>query len=600
MTNHEIVGAVQGQTSEFATVSELIASSESLQIAFTVLIIGIIGIATVYRFFSKWVQNQKFSYVRPHLSRFVKVVILPFFAIILITSMNVYIQSFDLFEETSVPEAEEVTMIDDEGNIIIGEGEKKLSPAETFQKLLNTMNILVIGYSIAHLIPIIITKREKSGLEKEDYEEWKDMRGFQDDDGDLFHKLFKWVPPKHTPEDISDEDFEKNLETEEGRKFLEEFRTTKGIPIGSYELLVKEPFEEWKKSERKKYLNYFESCVSGDNQSGKKLRIGQHVSEIYPIDTWREEKRLHGFEPIIAGAKPPGHALRKRKDLPKSITQILPLGIFAAVIIGVISWWGVDLIVLATATGGLAIGIGLALQETMQNYFAYIFIRKDKIFAEGERVNLDTGYNGYVHKITPRVTYVRDALNESMAVVPTRQLVNAQVINYSKEVKMVPAVVKVGVSYLNDPKQVAAILVKIGKRAMKEVVDGKGRHLVRQIRCPYLDENKPSCGCDKDIHVDINQPVVRFDNFNDSSLDFSLWVYVRYYGAQFKTKTDMRMMMHEEFKKYDIRIPWPIRTVYQGDEKREQEEIDELNDKRNKVIDKYGIGDLGRGSAEDE
>ena len=165
---------------------------------------------------------------------------------------------------------------------------------------------------------------------------------------------------------------------------------------------------------------------------------------------------------------------------------------------------------------------------------------------------------------------------------------------------MVPAMVKVGVSYLNDPKQVAAILVKVGKRAMKEVVDAKGRHLVRQVRCPYLEKNHPSCGCDKELLVDVNQPVVRFDQFNDSSLDFSLWVYVRYYGAQFKTKTDMRMIMYEEFKKYDIRIPWPIRTVYQGDEKREQEEIDKLSEKRKEVIDEYGIGDLGRGSAEDE
>ena len=100
-------------------------------------------------------------------------------------------------------------------------------------------------------------------------------------------------------------------------------------------------------------------------------------------------------------------------------------------------------------------------------------IRKDKIFVEGERVKLDTGYNGYLHKITPRVTYLRDALNESIAIIPTRQLVNAQVINYTQGIKMVPAIVEVGVSYLNDPKQVSAILVKVGKRAMKEVVDGK-------------------------------------------------------------------------------------------------------------------------------
>ena len=38
----------------------------------------------------------------------------------------------------------------------------------------------------------------------------------------------------------------------------------------------------------------------------------------------------------------------------------------------------------------------------------------------------------------------------------------------------VPAVVDVGVSYLNDPKQVASILVKIGSRALVEVKDSKG------------------------------------------------------------------------------------------------------------------------------
>ena len=579
MAEEEIINAVSGQVSQFQSISQLLESSESLQIAFTVLIIGIVGITIVYRTFSNWVKHQKFNYVKPHLSRFVKVVVLPFFAIVLITSVNFYIQSFALFGEADLTKFEN----------------KDLTPHETFAKILNTINILVIGYSIAHLIPIVITKKEKSNLEKEDFEEWKELRGFPDDENDAFHKLFKWVPPKHTPEDMSDEEFEKNLKTEEGRKYLEEFRTTKGMPIGSYEQLVKDPFEEWKQFERRKYLKYYNDCVTGDNQSGKKLRPGQEVEEIYPIDTWREEKRFSGFEPIIPGSKPPGYAKRKRKDLPKSFSQILPLGIFVLVIIGVISWWGIDLVLLATATGGLAIGIGLALQETMQNYFAYIIIRKEKIFAEGERVKLDTGYNGYVHKITPRVTYVRDALNESYAIIPTRQLVNAQIINYSKEIKMVPAIVEVGVSYLNNPRQVAAILVKIGKRAMKEVVDNRGKHLIRQQRCPYLDKNKPSCGCDKDIHVEINQPVVRFNKFNDSSLDFSLWVYVRDYGSQFKTKTDIRMIMYEEFKKYDIRIPWPIRTVYQGDEKRENEEISSHDEERNKVVDEYGIGDIGRG-----
>ena len=79
-----------------------------------------------------------------------------------------------------------------------------------------------------------------------------------------------------------------------------------------------------------------------------------------------------------------------------------------------------------------------------------------------------------------------------------------------------------------------------------------------------------------------------------------MWVYVRDYGAQFNTKSDMRLIMYEEFKKYDIRIPWPIRTVYQGDEKREEQEINQLDSKRNEVMDEYGLGDLGRGESGDE
>lgn len=234
----------------------------------------------------------------------------------------------------------------------------------------------------------------------------------------------------------------------------------------------------------------------------------------------------------------------------------------------------------------------------MQNWFAYIMIRKDKIFLEGEIIKLDTGYKGYVQKITPRVTYIRDPLNESFAIIPTRQLVNAQIINYTKEVKFVPALVDVGVSYLNDPKQVASILVKVGKRTMREVIDGRGSHLVAQKRCPYLEENKVSCGCDKEIPTDLEQPIVRFNKFNDSSLDFTLWVYARNWGTQFRIKTIMRMIMYEEFKKYDIRIPWPIRTIYQGDEKKESDEIAKLDSERKRIFDEYGLGDITKGEGD--
>ena len=569
---------------QFDTVSQLIASSVSLQLAVIGLIIGIIVISVVYRKFSFWIKTQKFNHTRPHVARFARKIILPFLAIALISSVNMYIQVFELFDEES-------TVIQIEG---------ELAPSEIFAKMLNTLNILVIGYTISQLVPIALTKRDSSRLEREDFEAWREMRGFPDDADDLFHKLYKWIPPKQKPDDLTEEEFNSYLQTDEGIQYLENFRTSRGAPIGSYEKNSKEPYEKWKKSERKKYQLYFEACVTGKNVSGRKLFPGVLPEEIYPIDIWREQKRNSGFESIISGNKPPGHSRKQKEGVPKSAKQVLPILIFVGVLVGVVSWWEVDLIVLATATGGLAFGVGLALKETLENYFSYILIRKDKVVKEGDRIQLQSGYNGYVHKITPRVTYIRHGLNESVAIIPTRQLVSAEIINYTKEIKLVPAVVNVGVSYLNNPRQVTSILVKVGKRAMIEATDARGRHLVRQNRCPYLGENKPSCGCDKDIHVDVTQPVVRFDKFNDSSLDFSMWVYVRDYGAQFKTKSDMRLIMYEEFKKYDIRIPWPIRTVYQGDEKREEQEINQLDSKRNEVMDEYGLGDLGRGEAGDE
>jgi len=566
---------------EFGTVSELLASNESLQFGFAIMIVGMIVIAVIYHKFSLWVRKKKISYARPHVSRFVRKAILPFFAVALISATNGYIQSFEVFEE--------------ELDIINGE----LTPSGIFAKILDTFNILVIGWTVAQLIPIILQKRDKSSSEQTDYESWNEMHGFPDDEGDLFYKCYKWIPPKTTPYDMEDEEFQKLIQTKEGLQFLEKYRTARGLAVGGYEKLVDDPFEEWKKSEREKYEKYFENCISGKNQTGQKLRPGVIPEQIYPIDVWREQKRLGNYEPMIPSARPPGYSKKKQEGVPKSAKQVLPLGIFFVTVLGIITWWGVDLIVLATATGGISLGVGLALKETMENYFAYIMIRKDKVVKVGDRVTLPSGYNGLIYKITPRVTYVRHGLNESLAIIPTKQIVSAEIINFTKEFKLVPASIDVGVSYLNDPVQVEAILIKIGKRAMKEVKDGQGNHLARQKRCPYLDEHKPSCGCDKELYVDVGDPVVRFNSFNDSALDFALRVFVRDYGSQFKMKSEMRVIMYEEFKKYDIRIPWPIRTVYQGDEKREAVEIGKFDEVRDQVVKKYGR-ETESGAAEED
>ena len=85
---------------------------------------------------------------------------LAFFAIALVSSVNAYIQAFELFDEQAV------TLTDD------------LSPSQTFAKILNTINILVIGYTVSQLIPVALNKREKTMLEREDFEKLEGVKRF--------------------------------------------------------------------------------------------------------------------------------------------------------------------------------------------------------------------------------------------------------------------------------------------------------------------------------------------------------------------------------------------------------------------------------------
>ena len=563
-------------TSQVQTLSELVLSSSSIQMSLIFLTVGIIFIVAIHQNFSRWASSKKVSHIHPELAEFVRKAMLPIFAIFLITAINVYVQAFELFDE--------------EAEVLEAELSDKLTQGEIFAKMLNSMNIFAIGYAVSQLVPILITKLDRIKQQRMDFDSWKMMTGFADDKPEFFHKIFEWIPPKDPPKNMSKEVFQQLIKTKKGNKNLEQFRTSRGFTIGSYKELVDDPFNEWKKSEKVKYQKYLEDCTTGNNAVGHMLRLGVTPQEVYPFDIWMEQKRLGNHDPIIPGGQPPGWAQKRVQDIPKSFRQWIPIIINIGVFLGILAWWKIDLIVLATATGGISLGVGLALKDTMENYFAYVLIRKDRIFSEGDRIEVD-GYNGYVHRITPRVTYIRHALNESLAIIPTRQLVTTKIINYTSSFKLVPAEIDVGVSYLNDPEQVAAIMVKIGKRAMKEITDSDGAHLVIQQQCPYLEEDKPSCGCDKDILVDMEQPKVRFRKFDDSALYFGMWVYVRDYGSQFKVESDMRMMMYKEFKKYDIRIPWPIRTIYQGDEKTESKEISRYDEERKRVLGEYGMGD---------
>ena len=209
------------------------------------------GLFAVYTKFSRWIGTKRFSYTRPHLSRFIKTALLPVFAIIFVSSMSAYIQISILDNDSAMASIISQNHVQDINN------EMQIDPQDTFAKILNSITIIVIGFTIARLIPIILNKRQKTGLEVEDFERWKDMRGFDDDKDDLFHQLFEWVPPKKKPEDLTQEEFESMLQTDEGRLKLEQFRTSKGQSIGTFKASHQRPIRGMEKIRKKKVSQLF-------------------------------------------------------------------------------------------------------------------------------------------------------------------------------------------------------------------------------------------------------------------------------------------------------------------------------------------------------
>src|SRR5574340_1580890 len=281
----------------------LILSNSDLQIQLIILIVGLVTIFSIYFKFENWIHRLKFSYTRPHLSRFIRKAVLPVLALALISTTNFYIQIYDLFDESEVSSTGMHTV------------------KQTFAMILNSINILIIGYTISQLVPIILRKRDLDQKEREDFENWKIKHGFTDDPcgkcdvcsgkrygvcentPDLFHKFFKWMPPTEIPPEFTREEFQKYLDTEEGRRHLENYRKG-GWKIGSYQAIIKDPFGKWKEIEREKYERYLNLCMNGNNASGRTLSLKARPHEIYSIDDWMEVKRLNDYEYVIPG----GHA----------------------------------------------------------------------------------------------------------------------------------------------------------------------------------------------------------------------------------------------------------------------------------------------------
>lgn len=190
---------------------------------------------------------------------------------------------------------------------------------------------------------------------------------------------------------------------------------------------------------------------------------------------------------------------------------------------------GIPLTVFTVVGGALAIGVGFGSQNIVNNFISGIILLVEKPIKVGDMVELDN-ITGVVQAIRIRSTQVKNG-DGKIFVVPNSFFLEKSVLNWSYEDTMVKTVITFGVAYGSDVR-------KIENLCMNVLLN------TESIKQEPL-------------------PVVIFDNFGDSTLDFQLhfWCDLREISSLGQVRSDVRFKIDESFKSHDIEMAFPQRDM---------------------------------------
>lgn len=181
--------------------------------------------------------------------------------------------------------------------------------------------------------------------------------------------------------------------------------------------------------------------------------------------------------------------------------------------------------------GGLA--VGLALQDTLANFFSGIYILFSQPVRVGDYVRLENGDNGYVRNIGWRETRIQ-TLPGNIIVVPNSKLSQMVVTNYYLPEKQMACLVQVGVSYDSDLAKVERVTNEVSRQVLKSVTGG----------------------------VKNFEPFIRYHTFADFSINFTVILRVNEFVDKYLLTHEFIKALHKRYQEEGIEIPFPIRTVH--------------------------------------
>ncbi|MBI3999365.1 MAG: mechanosensitive ion channel family protein, partial [Candidatus Omnitrophica bacterium] len=193
---------------------------------------------------------------------------------------------------------------------------------------------------------------------------------------------------------------------------------------------------------------------------------------------------------------------------------------------------GISITPILASLGIGSLAIGLALQDTLTNFFAGIYITIDKPVREGDFIKLESGEEGYVTEIGWRATRIQ-MLPNNVVIVPNQKLISSIVVNYYLPTRELAVLVQVGVHYASDLKKVEEVTLEVARQIMK-TVNGT---------VPEFD------------------PFIRYHTFGDSSINLTVILRGKEFADQYLIKHEFVKALHKRYQEEGIAIPFPIRTL---------------------------------------
>ncbi len=214
----------------------------------------------------------------------------------------------------------------------------------------------------------------------------------------------------------------------------------------------------------------------------------------------------------------------------KAILQIFSYVIYVFILIICLSIIGFEPTILLTGATALLVGVGLALQHTIDDVFSGILLLFEGTIEVGDVVEIDDlNIEGKVQEIRLRTSIIETKDSVSI-IIPNSNLTSNNVINRNFNDKETRFRVKIGVAYGSD--------LNIVRKILKECALNHGLVL-----------KKP-------------EPTILFKEFGDSSLNFELLCWTTQSFETERIRSDLFFAIEAEFRRKNVVIPFPQRDIH--------------------------------------